>query len=303
MTEAERIVNLGILPKNFLDEEIRCEFTVTTALKKIWAIELEMMLAFDSICKKYNLKYFLMYGTLLGAIRHKGFIPWDDDVDVGMPRNDYEKLLTLKDKFQFPHFLQCHGTDKEYCSSYTRLRNANTTAISKMLKYQNMNHGIFLDIFPFDNTPGIETENRHEIIDTLNRENGTFMKLKNPELDEKNKLRVQNYSGRNPTDTLKEIDEIATQFNNQETEYVCSIVNTMGKFDFFKKEDVYNTILWDYEGFKFPIPSGYDNVLKEIFGNYMEMPPLEKRGVQHNHYIFDPDQPYKNYLNFEAPLK
>lgn len=296
MTEAERIKDSGILPTSFFDEEVRCGFLVNTSLKKIWAIELEMMLIFDRVCKKHNLKYFLMYGTLLGAIRHKGFIPWDDDVDIGMPRNDYEKLLTLGKEFPAPLFLQNHSTDPEYCSSYTRLRNTNTTAISKMLRYQKMNHGIFLDIFPFDNTPGIETEDRHEVVDKLNRENGTFMKLKNPDLDEKNRIRVQNYSGRDPSETLKEIDDIATRYNNQETEYVCSIVNTMGKFDFFKREDAYNTILWDYEGFKFPIPSGYDNVLKEVFGNYMDLPPVEKRGVQHSHYIFDPDKPFKNYL-------
>lgn len=296
MTEAERIISQGILPKKFLEEEIRCDFTVSSTIKKIWAIELEMMFEFDRICKKNGLKYFLMYGTLLGAIRHKGFIPWDDDVDVGMPREDYEKLLTLKDEFKHPLFLQNHITDPEYCSSYTRIRNSNTTAISKMLKYQKMNHGIFLDVFPFDNTPGIETEDRHEPIDILNRENGTFMKLKNPELDEKNRLRVQNYSGRDPSDTLKEIDEIATRYNGTETEYVCSIVNTMGKFDFFKRSDVYNTILWDYEGFKFPIPTGYDAVLKEVFGDYMQMPPVEKRGIQHSHYIFDPDKPYQDYL-------
>lgn len=296
MTEPERIISQGILPSHFLEEEVRCEFTVTPTIKKIWAIELEMMLEFDRVCKKHHLKYFLMYGTLLGAIRHKGFIPWDDDVDVGMPREDYEKLLTLKDEFKQPLFLQNHITDPEYCSSYTRIRNTNTTAISKMLKYQKMNHGIFLDVFPFDNTPGIEKEDRHEPIDILNRENGTFMKLKNPELDEKNRLRVQNYSGRNPTDTLKEIDEIATRYNGTETEYVCSIVNTMGKFDFFKRSDAYNTILWDYEGFKFPIPAGYDAVLKEVFGDYMQMPPVEKRGIQHSHYIFDPDKSYQEYL-------
>jgi lipopolysaccharide cholinephosphotransferase len=256
---------------------------------------MELLVEFDRVCRKHDLKYFLIYGTLLGAIRHHGFIPWDDDVDVGMPREDYEKLISLKDEFKQPLFLQHHSTDPEYCASYTRIRNTNTTAISKLLKYQNMNHGIFLDVFPFDNTPGIEKENRHEIIDSLNRENGTYMRLKNPDLDEKNRIRVKNYSG-NPTETLKKIDEISTQFNGTETEYTCSIVNTMGKFDFFKKEDVFNTILWDYEGFKFPVPAGYDNVLKEIFGNYMELPPIEKRGVQHSHYIFDPDQPFKNYL-------
>lgn len=295
MTEPERIIKSGLLRQNFLDEETRSGVSVSSTLKKIWAVELEMLCVFDNICKKHNLKYFLAYGTLLGAVRHKGFIPWDDDVDVVMFRDDYDKLLLLHNEFKEPLFLQHNTTDKEYCASYARIRNSNTTAISKMLQYQKMNHGIFLDVFPLDNSLGKEKEDRYCVIDALNRENGTFMKLKNPNLDEKNKLRVKNYSGRNPIETLKEIDEISRKYNHEKTDDVICAVCTVTKYDFMKKEDLAKSTLCEYEGLKFPIPVGYDSILTEIYGNYMQLPNKENR-ICHSHYFFDPDKSYKEYV-------
>ena len=118
MTEPERIVASGIVPPSFLQEETVCEFFVDSTRKKIWAIELDILIEFDRICKKHGLKYFLMCGTLLGAIRHKGFIPWDDDIDVAMPRDDFNKLNTLQDEFKHPFFLQTPLTDKEFAHPY-----------------------------------------------------------------------------------------------------------------------------------------------------------------------------------------
>ncbi len=92
MTECERIIEQGILPKSFFEQEERCDFLVTEKRKKIWAVLLDLLIKFDFVCKKYSLTYFLADGTLLGAARHQGFIPWDDDIDVSMPREDYEKF-------------------------------------------------------------------------------------------------------------------------------------------------------------------------------------------------------------------
>ena len=94
------------LKKNFYDEEIICDYVVSEEMKKIWAINLELMSVFKKVCQKHNLKFFMGFGTLLGAFRHQGFIPWDDDVDIIMPRSDFEKLKKLNNEFKEPYFLQ-----------------------------------------------------------------------------------------------------------------------------------------------------------------------------------------------------
>ena len=101
MKQIDRILLEGIVDEKFLNEETRTNFICDSNRKKIWAIELDILLYFDKFCEKNNLHYFLAYGTLLGAVRHKGFIPWDDDIDVFMPRLDYEKLIKLASNIFF----------------------------------------------------------------------------------------------------------------------------------------------------------------------------------------------------------
>ena len=86
------------LPEGFLEEEVRCDYTVSKEMKKVWAVELDLLSEFQRVCKLHNIKYAVWAGTMLGAIRHKGFIPWDDDIDVSMPRPDIERLIQLIDE-------------------------------------------------------------------------------------------------------------------------------------------------------------------------------------------------------------
>ena len=106
------------------------------------AISLDLFFEFEKVCKKHNLKYYLFYGSLLGAVRHHGFIPWDDDFDVAMPRKDYEELLRLYDEFSFPYILQSPLSDGKCFFSYATLRNSNTSKVSKKLCYNGHNEGI-----------------------------------------------------------------------------------------------------------------------------------------------------------------
>ena len=183
MTEVERIIKNGRIREDFLKEETICDFFVDIKRKKLWVVQLDMLLEFDSICKKHRLCYYLCGGTLLGAIRHKGFIPWDDDLDVAMPRSDYNKLLQLSKEFKPPYFLQTPYTDPYYAFSHTRLRNMNTTEISTMFAFQPICHGIYMDIHPIDNWIK-DDEASYKQINELNIENSTYMRMKNPYLDE-----------------------------------------------------------------------------------------------------------------------
>ena len=166
MTECERIIKQGLLPEDFFEEETRCDFIVTKERKKIWAVEIDLLLEFERVCKKHNLRFFLFWGSLLGAVRHGGFVPWDDDTDVVMPRADYEKLLLLQEEFTHPYFLQTPYTDNGYFYAHAKLRNSNTTAWDRPFAYQGTNFGIFLDILPLDS---VELDGGKERFDRINK--------------------------------------------------------------------------------------------------------------------------------------
>ena len=99
-------INLDYNP-NFLKEEVREDYTVSENMKKLWLVELDILNKLIQVCNKYGITYFADAGTLLGAVRHKGFIPWDDDIDIILPRKDYDKLLSVaKEEFQYPYYVE-----------------------------------------------------------------------------------------------------------------------------------------------------------------------------------------------------
>lgn len=140
--------------EDFYSPEYRDGFYVPSERKKIWAIELDLLVKFIAVCNKYGLSYFLNGGSLLGAIRHGGFIPWDDDIDVMMPRKDFERLSKIAGKeFTFPYFFQTPLTDKRYFRAHAQLRNSLTTGCTEEDAVRPINRGIFIDIFILDSLP------------------------------------------------------------------------------------------------------------------------------------------------------
>ena len=113
-----------------LEPETKCDFYIDTNRKKVWQAELDILEKVIDVCDKNNIKYFLASGTLLGAVRHKGFIPWDDDIDLVMKREDYNRFLEIAEKsIKYPYFLQCYKTEKNYMRGHAQIRNSETTAI------------------------------------------------------------------------------------------------------------------------------------------------------------------------------
>lgn len=298
MTECERLIANGTFTRDFFKPEVRCDFIVTEERKKIWAIGLDLLLQFDKVCKKHGLRYFLLGGSLLGAIRHGGFIPWDDDVDVGMPRQDYDKLLTLSEAFLTPYFLQIPGKDNGYFYSFTKVRNTNTTGLCVKFWCQQFNHGIFLDVVPIDEWAFPNGVSVFKKINELCYSQSTYMRMSNPSLSDQEKDRVSKYSGRDPFEVNAEIDSLARTYSGKNTGFVAQ--DTCGVYGFkcniYPAEDFETEVLWEFEGFKFPIPKGYKHILYTIYGDYMHYPPVEQRGTWHDGFIMNPDVPYKEFL-------
>ena len=297
MTEIERIIKKGIITADFLKEEVRNDFVVTTERKKLWAIILDLMIEFDKVCRKHKLKYYVFYGALLGAVRHHGFIPWDDDFDVAMPREDYEKFIRLSNEFEMPYFLQTPYTDPESFYSYAKIRNSNTTGLSEMFMYQMFNHGIWMTVFPLDYWDVEGGEERYAQIRKLTYNCSTYMRISNPNLDEKNKERVKSYHG-NPMLDIEEIHRLASSCKDSNSKYMITATITLGPYqkNLFESSDFADTIDLEFEGVKVKAPIGYDHLLKVLYNDYMKFPPVEQRGNWHSGVIFDAETPYKEYL-------
>lgn len=153
------------IPASFLKES-RSELIISPSTKKIWAIQLDLLSKIDAICRKYKLRYSVDSGTLIGAVRHGGMIPWDDDIDVILPRKDYDELMKVfPSELDGEYFLQTEQTDEFYYRAFARLRKNGTTGafrsemIGKKL-YINYHQGIFVDIFPLDNVPDDDDERK-----------------------------------------------------------------------------------------------------------------------------------------------
>lgn len=297
MTEIERILQKGIIAEDFLKEEVRNDFLVTKERKKLWTVILDLFIEFDKVCKKYNLRYYPCYGFLLGAIRHNGYIPWDDDLDVCMPRTDYERFIRLSNEFKEPYFLQIPETDEGYFYGMAKIRNSNTTALNQMFRFQGFNQGIWLSIFPMDNWKLEEGEMEFSKIKGHLIDCSTFMRKTNPHLSEKDIIRVKAYGDKNPWDSYEAIHKLATQYNSEETKHtlvLCAVYPY--KKNVYLSEDFKDVISCRFENLEIPVPKGYDRILRGIYNDYKTFPPMNERGIWHPGLLVDTDVPYKEYI-------
>lgn len=287
------------------EPEVRCGYKVSSKLKKIWNVEINLLLEIIRVCDKYNLRFTLWAGTMLGAIRHKGFIPWDDDLDIALPREDYEKFLKVADtEFKSPYFLQTALTDNKFFFGYARLRNSETTGMITWNKSADYNNGIYVDIYVLD---GYDANKRKVKLQLIKRD--IVKQLLNVYYADKT------YKSRKPGIIVKLI-KIFSHIRTYEYWYK-KYVNIISKYNstagrlgmmthevkdikkyWCKYTDFNDIVMLTFEGIKVPVLKNYDVILKNFYGNYMEFPPVELRGAWHEDLIiFNPDISYKEYLD------
>lgn len=290
------------LPPDFLCEEERNGYRISEKQKKIWAVELDLLSELIRVCKKNDLKLFGIGGTLLGAIRHQGFIPWDDDLDVVMLRDDYEKLLEIAPKeFQYPYFLQTALSDKKFFNEYARLRNSETTGLVSFTNSPDFNNGIFIDVDILDGC----TKNTRQM-KWLFRKKFFYVKLLHfYYADLKTKKYFKRIIGKPLKPLLNHIISYEKLFEMYKkvimkynaSEFVTFLTHK-SQYSYIASKKSYDKMVWvPFEFLELPIMLNPEEFLKEQYGNYMEFPPTEKRGVWHEGIIkFEPDVPYKKYM-------
>ena len=267
-------------------------------LEQLKKIEVEMLKEFITVCEKLGLKYYLAYGTLIGAVRHKGFIPWDDDIDVVMPRKDYEEFLKYGGELLPEHlFLQCIDTEPDYMMSFAKIRNSNTTFMQNSDRKFKINHGVFIDIIPLDFCPDNEKE---------------FQKI----LSKKKRydFRINSYLDYGTTKNINTKIKIAIyklvypslKILKNKREKLYSKVSNSNKFTIYCFSKPWlNTapIEWfgegielEFEGILVRAPKEYHKWNNKIYGDYMQLPPIEERVPHHYTGIIDLTKSYKEYI-------
>ena len=264
--------------------------------QRLWATEVEILDVFHAVCMKHGLRYSLAYGTLIGAVRHKGFIPWDDDIDVLMPREDYEKLLKVWDSDTNQEFiLQEPYSSPDLVVNFAKIRKNNTTFIQSEFEFKKKYHkGIFIDIFPLDRVaPAKFTQMIQKLFCMLamlyNRGytsgNGGISefaeKLLLALIPKKHYRKMQKWAERN-----------ATRWNGN-TQLKWFGFQTVDDMKHHYDPDIFdNLIKLEFEGKKYFAFKDYDQILRDEFGDYMQLPPEEERVWKHHPILIDFEKNY-----------
>ena len=247
---------------------------------------LDAALEFRRICDKHGLNYFLIGGTLLGAVRHGGFIPWDDDMDVGMLREDYEKFLKVcPQELSSDFFLQTYETDASYAFGYAKIR-VNGTVLAEDYAVRSKQHnGVFLDIFPYDDMPSGKVQQKmHYLLykcvkwSALGKTDYDFQDPKKRKFANSMRLLFLPFS----KNTMAGLEEkVCKMFRGGKRENAINLGGAYQYREFTAKAGLETTTTLAFEGYDFKVPSNYKDLLTQMYGDYMKLPPVEKRGNQH----------------------
>ena len=279
------------------------------ALRDFQLFQIDILHEFKRICEENNLRWWLSYGSLLGAIRHKGFIPWDDDIDVVMPAADYMRFRELcRTELSSGFYLQVHEDNPCNFISWQRIGVTNSTSLPREYADIHAEWGVCLDIFPLFPCPeGASSDNRgrfDSIVASLDRLSAKYL-YRHESKDQKSLLRKLYYTmmGYIPDSLNIALWRRAEKklFFGAGCDEPCSTLTSIDDFTPYPSSLFAETIMVEFEGELLPAPSGYETLLDMYYGKgWMELPPEEKRvchsGGGSDEIIVSLTQPYKQYL-------
>lgn len=256
---------------------------------------LESFRQFVRVCNELNLKYYLVNGSALGALKYEGFIPWDDDLDVAMPREDY-MIFLQKAQQLLPEnlFVQNYITDRQFPFIYSKIRNSDTTFIENSVSHLEINHGIYMDIFPLDSyhEPTKTAKIKTKLLfwwafSSLNDQSKTKIRIRN---------RIMRFFGFDKT-TYKAIAKIEKIISDTDKEsyYLCNYGDRQGKGKILR-EWYGNGYKARFENMEVVVPKSYDEYLTCKYGNWRDDLPANEQKSHHKANICDVHMPYKEYI-------
>lgn len=309
MTECERLIKENLLDPQFLKEETRCDWRVDENTKKLWALQIDLIKQVERICRKYGLTYYLMGGGCIGAVRHGGCIPWDDDLDIALKREDYNVFVEKAPlELEEPYFFQSPVTDPVFYRPHVIIRNSNGTCISKGNQKLSCNNGICIDVFPLD---GYDDSFKNRLFWKISYFKNLVAVTSYNAFSAKNHriLRKLLYFSRiiifpfGLKHYYIKYNERCTQLSKKYTDNIGLQYAHFGKMCVTWKAKYFDSAInVPFEYTTLSIPCGYHEILSAQFGDYMQFPPIDKRGNKHLFEI-DPDTPYKKYCGEKYGVK
>ena len=305
--------NLESIRRFSLIEEVKTIFRTVLAVLGVFGMNnikvedlqnkmLEMLLYFDEFCRENSLKYYVCGGCLIGVVRHKGFIPWDDDIDLFMPRPDYERLAKIwNKKADIKKFVYCR-TNREhiYHDGGASIRDIRTTYINRHSVNEDIEHGIALEIMPIDGCPTFFLSRWRQIINAF-----VFSLFNVQRLPDNKGKTIRVFSeliykvvpSKNIRYKIwKHAEKEMTKYKWEDCQYVTELIGSIkGMLIRHPKQDFNKVILKEFEGYQIPVMAGYKRYLKEIWGDYMQLPPEEKRVAKHDVVYMDLNEPYTKF--------
>lgn len=272
----------------------------TTMISLIHQAELETLKAFVKVCEQLRLPYIATGGTLLGAIRHHGFIPWDDDLDVAMLRSDYEIFLAKAPEVlaSEPYFLQTPFSDENYGLSYAKLLNQHTF-IEEKNNFNYARKGVFLDIFPLDQIPNSTSQLKKQISDIKRLDSRLLLKLHYNVIDTPMRHLISDLSTEQ-RQTVLELKKrrlaLMQQYNSDDVLANTKFKNMASQYSYDKEIMTYhqitNTELVPFEDMLLTVSSDYNNILINLYGDYMALPPENQQSAKHISHLITNNQEF-----------